>query len=321
MTRLELERRQVLLYLAAIAAGLAVGLAFPAAGRLAEAVLWPVLGALLFATFCQVPFRHLRDASGDRRFLAATLAGQFLLVPLAVAALVALLPADPALRLGVLLVLLVPCTDWFISFAQLGRGDAARAIAVTPLNLVLQLALLPVYLALLADREALAVLGEADLRAAVLIVAGPLALALAFERWAEARPSRAAVRERIAWWPVPLLALVVGLIATAQARAMLDAPAAVLPAIAVFIAFLVLAAVLARMLARALRLDARGGRTLAYGLGTRNSFVVLPLALALPAGWELAAIVIVVQSLVELFGMLVYLALLPRWFPDADRPR
>ena len=34
-------------------------------------------------------------------------------------------------------------------------------------------------------------------------------------------------------------------------------------------------------------------RTLVCTLGTRNSFVVLPIALALPAGWELAAAVVV----------------------------
>lgn len=56
------------------------------------------------------------------------------------------LPDDPALRLGVRLALLVPCTDWFITFTQLGRGNTSRAIAVTPLNLLLQLLLLPVYL-------------------------------------------------------------------------------------------------------------------------------------------------------------------------------
>jgi ACR3 family arsenite efflux pump ArsB len=47
-------------------------------------------------------------------------------------------------------------------------------------------------------------------------------------------------------------------------------------------------------------------------MGTRNSFVVLPLALALPAGWETAVVVIVFQSLVELFGMAFYLWWLPR---------
>jgi ACR3 family arsenite transporter len=54
------------------------------------------------------------------------------------------------------------------------------------------------------------------------------------------------------------------------------------------------------------------GRTLAFSLGTRNSFVVLPFALALPAGWETTVVVIVFQSLVELFGMVFYLWWLPR---------
>ena len=44
-----------------------------------------------------------------------------------------------------LLVLLVPCTDWFITFTRLGGGDTLRAITVTPLNLLVQLLLLPVY--------------------------------------------------------------------------------------------------------------------------------------------------------------------------------
>jgi ACR3 family arsenite transporter len=40
--------------------------------------------------------------------------------------------------------------------------------------------------------------------------------------------------------------------------------------------------------------------------------VMLPLALALPGGWSAAAVVIVMQSLVELFGMSVFL----RWVPE-----
>lgn len=40
--------------------------------------------------------------------------------------------------------------------------------------------------------------------------------------------------------------------------------------------------------------------------------MVLPLAAALPAGWEAAVLAIVVQALVELFGMLAYLLLVPR---------
>ena len=53
-----------------------------------------------------------------------------------------------------------------------------------------------------------------------------------------------------------------------------------------------------------------------FSLGTRNSFVVLPLALALPPEWRLAIVVIVFQSLVELLGVLVYLKAVPRLLPE-----
>lgn len=99
-------------------------------------LLWPTLTLLLYATFVQVPLLHLRKAFRDHRFV----------LPAVAWILVQWLPPDPPLRLGVLLVLLVPCTDWFITFSQLGGGNVPRAIAVTPIYLLLQLLLLPFYL-------------------------------------------------------------------------------------------------------------------------------------------------------------------------------
>ncbi|MEQ1439875.1 arsenic resistance protein [Fontimonas sp. SYSU GA230001] len=323
MTRLDLERGQVWIYLAAIAAGLLTGSALPGSAPALAALLWPALMVLLYATFVQVPLLHLRAAFADHRFVAAALTGNFVLVPLVVAALASLLPPDPALRLGVLLVLLVPCTDWFITFSQLGRGDTPRAIAVTPLNLLLQLLLLPVYLWLMGGAGVTGALTPARAAPALAIVLLPLAAAALSERWIEARPQRAAVRETLAWWPVPLLALVVFLIAGAQVAALGTALAAVPRVVPLFAAYLLLAALLARRLATLFRLPAPQGRTLAFSLGTRNSFVVLPFALTLPPGWEVAAVVIVIQSLVELFGMVAYLIWIPRrLFPDppAGRP-
>ena len=146
MTRLDLERQQVWIYLAAILAGLGLGLVLPGAAAHLEAALWPLLGILIFVTFTQVPLIHLPEAFRDRRFMGAMLAGNFVIVPLIVAGLLLFLPQDPAVRLGVLLVLLVPCTDWYITFTHLAGGDAGRAIAATPVNLIVQMALLPVYL-------------------------------------------------------------------------------------------------------------------------------------------------------------------------------
>ncbi len=325
MNRLTLERRQVGIYLIAIAMGLGVGTAWPAVGPWFETLLWPLLVLLLYTAFVQVPLLHLREAFADHRFIAAILTGNFVIMPIVVWGLVMWLPPDPVLRLGVLLVLLVPCTDWFLTFTQLGHGDVSRAIAVTPINLLLQLLLLPVYLGLMANGAVPAALSLKDVWPALLIVLLPLVLATLSEWWIEARPERSALRERLAWWPVPLLAAVVFLIVGAQVGAVVEALSLLSKVVPVFVAFLVLAALLAKVLALALRLPNDQGRTLAFSLGTRNSFVVLPFALALPAGWEVAAVVIVVQSLIELFGMVGYLwwvpnHLFPSRIPTSEKP-
>jgi arsenite transporter len=314
-----LERHQVWIYLAAILVGLGLGSQAPARAGDLEALVWPVLGLLLFATFTQVPLIHIADAVSDLRFIAAVLIGNFVLVPPLVLGLVQLLPDEPALRLGVMLVLLVPCTDWFITFTHLGRGDTRRAIAVTPVNLLAQILLLPIYLWIFMGRDLVVVLELGWLGTAFAgLILLPLALAFLTQQWAAAAPGRGAVLDRLGRLPVPLLALVVLLIAASQVGTVTGSLPMLAPAGAVFVAYLIAAGLLARLLARLLALGKGAGRALAFSLGTRNSFVVLPIALALPPSYEVAVVVIVFQSLVELLGMVAFLWWVPRQlFPAA----
>lgn len=316
--RAVLERQQVWIYLVAIACGLALGVTAPATELLFGNVLWPVLAALLYVTFVQVPLLHLREAFGDTRFLLAVTIGNFVLVPIVVWLLLPLLPTDPALRLGVLLVLLVPCTDWFITFTQLAGGNTARAIAVTPLNLFLQILLLPFYLWLMmpATDFSAAINAGTMLPATILLIALPLLAAACSEKWIEADTKRSIWRNRFGTLPVPLLALVVCLIAAIQADTVIQTGPLFLTLLPVFVGFLLCAVLIAKVLSSCLQLPDQNGITLAFSLGTRNSFVVLPFAMALPTGWEVTSIVIVFQSLIELLGMLIFLQWLPRLFSN-----
>ncbi|GHE19909.1 bile acid:sodium symporter [Halomonas urumqiensis] len=316
--RVRLEKYQVGVYLAMIMAGLMLGRMLPGMAAWLDGALWPLLATLLYVTFTQVPLVGRWRQAGRRRFLAAALLGNFLIIPLLVWGAVSLLPPDPALRLGVLLVLLVPCTDWFITFTHLGGGDTGTAIGFTPLSLLLQLALLPLYLWLFLDQAALIGLFQRELLVAFGgLILLPLMAAYATERWARASPARQQRVERLGDWPMPLLGLVLFVVAAGQVSAIADAPSWLAWLIPFFILYLGLAALLARSLARLFGLPAAQGRVLAFSFGSRNSFVVLPIALALPAGLEAAVMVVVCQSLVELFGMLAFLRLVPgRWFPD-----
>lgn len=307
-----LERHQVWFYLGGAGAGLLLGALVPGADAAAEPLVWPVIALLLFATFTQIPARTLASAVRDRRFLVTSLIANFIVMPPIVWALVSLTPDDdPALRLGLLLVLLVPCTDWFISFTQLGGGDSARATAAAPVLLVVQLLVLPLYLSWFAGSTVTSIVTLNDLWPALLVIGVPLVVASAIARPLDTTDRGRRSRERLGWWPVPLLAVVIALVATAHAGAAVEALALFPIVLTVAVGYLAVGLVVAVIAAHIARLPMREGRTLVFSLGTRNSFLVLPFALALPSGWEAASIVIVMQSIVELFAMILYIWLVP----------
>lgn len=327
-----LERLQVLVYLGAIAAGLALGSTVPAAGSALGAAVLPALAALLFVTFLLVPLASIPVAFRDARFLVTALVANFVVVPLVVAVLVLLVPDEVAgvdgalVVLGVVLVLVVPCTDWFLTFTQLAGGDTARAVAFAPVSLLLQLAVLPVYVWVIAGGAAGADVGALTdvgrLGATVLVVLVlPLGLAAVVQGVA-ARVARGPVGVQgvAGRLPVPLLAVVLLLVAASEVTAVLDAAPLLPLLVGIFLLYLVAAVALGVAAARLARLPHTAGRTLVMSVATRNSFVVLPIALAVPEGAGVVAVVVVTQTLVELTGVAVLVRALPRVLPAPTTP-
>ncbi|MCC5796284.1 MAG: arsenic resistance protein [Methylophaga sp.] len=310
-----LERYQLVWYLLAIINGIGLGLLLPAvAGGLAQ-LTWPVLVLLLFTTFSQIPLHSLRSAMLDRRFLLLALCGNFVIVPMLVFALLTLVPIEPAVQLGVLLVLLVPCTDWFITFSHLGKGDSRYALALAPINLILQICLLPVYLWLFVpDTFAVAVVQKQMLLAFSVLIVLPLCLAYFTRTVVDRYSSSTSLMDKLAVLPVPLLAIVMFIISASQVSLILDSGGLLLQLLPVFVLFGLLALLLAAILGYLGRLPVLQWRVLAFSFSSRNSFVVLPLALALPAGFEITVVTIVFQSLVELFLMALFVWLVPRLY-------
>ncbi|MFJ8760876.1 arsenic resistance protein [Streptomyces cyaneofuscatus] len=311
-----MEHHQVAVYLVAMALGALLGLAAPSFGPGLEHLINPVLGALLFVTFLQVPAVELLRALRDGRFLSAALVVNFVVVPLVVAALFTFLPADRAVRLGVLLVLLCPCVDYVIVFSGLAGGSARRLLAVTPALLVAQMVLLPVFLyAFLGSGLADIVEAGPFLEAFAFLIVIPLALAWGLQAWAGRRESGRKVSDAATTTMVPLMAATLLVVVASQVPKVggnLTDVAAVVP---FYTAFLVVMAFAGKAVARLFRLDVPGGRAVVFSGATRNSLVVLPLALALPDPYAIAAVVVVTQTLVEVVGMVLYVRAVPRLLP------
>jgi ACR3 family arsenite transporter len=317
MTRLSsawLRRHQVGLYAVAVALALVVGFGQPDASPGLEPFINPVLAVLLYVTFLEIPFVRIRRAFRNREFMLAALGMNFLVVPVVVYGLTRFLPPDPVVLVGAFMVLLTPCIDYVITFTELAGGDAEQITATTPVLMVVQLLLLPVYLWLfVGPRVASYIEAGPFVEAFVVIIAAPLTLAWTTELWADRAGRGRTWQQAMGWLPVPMMGLTLFVVIASQLPRVQDSPGTVAAVVPVYVAFLVVMSLLGRAVAGRLEMDVGERRALVFTSVTRNSLVVLPLALALPSGFALAPAVVVTQTLVELTGMVVLTRVVPAW--------
>lgn len=120
--------------------------------------------------------------------------------------------------------------------------------------------------------------------------------------------------------PVPFTAIVLFVVIAAVVPQLGPAIEPVLVVAPVYFAFAALAPLLGWLASRLARLDAAEGRALAFSAATRNSLVVLPLALAVPGAVPVLPAIIVTQTLIELLAQLAYIRIIPRWEKALEQP-
>ncbi|MGO1543605.1 MAG: arsenic resistance protein [Gulosibacter sp.] len=312
----QLERHQVALYLAALAVGAAVGLAFPIVAHPAEAAINPVLGLLLYATFLGVPFAKMGESFRDWRFLATVLVVNFAAAPVVVFILSRIVAHDQVLLVGVLFVLLTPCIDYVIVFTGLAGGAKDRLLAAAPLLMLLQMLLLPLYLSAFLGADFVATIDLAPFVEAFLLLivlplfaAGLTQLAASYTRWG------AWLQHAVESAMVPLMMLTLAVVVASQIAGVGARFGSLLLAIPVYVLFAAIMIPIGMLAGKVARLDPPGCRAVVFSGVTRNSLVVLPLVIALPAAFDLAPLVVVTQTLVELVIMVVLVRLVPRLVP------
>lgn len=310
--RNRLEHHQVIIYFAAIMVAVVVAFQVPGTGAL-EGAINPALALMLFVTFLQVPLADLGRAFTRVRFLGALMVSNFVAVPLLVALLVQLLPSEPMVRLGVLFVLLTPCIDYVVTFSHIGRADARLLLASTPALLIVQMLLLPVYLGVfLGDVSASLVQFGPFVNAFVWLITVPLASAAVLQAWAVRSKTGARIAAGLGLLPVPATALVLSIVVAAVVPQLGAAIEAALLVVPLYVAFAFIAPLIGWTVARVARLETPACRAVAFSSATRNSLVVLPLALSVPGAIPVLPAIIVMQTIVELVASTVYMRLIPK---------
>ncbi|MCM3672017.1 bile acid:sodium symporter [Mesobacillus maritimus] len=113
----------------------------------AESFIVPLLIGMLYITFLQIPFEEIKKAFKNIKFTYTSGLINFVWTPLFAWLLSLLFLGDnAALSIGFIMLMVTPCTDWYLIFTGIAKGNVALSTAILPLNLILQVILLPIYL-------------------------------------------------------------------------------------------------------------------------------------------------------------------------------
>ncbi|MGF1437403.1 arsenic resistance protein [Bacillus thuringiensis] len=145
-----LEKIQTLIILLAVVGGIILG-QFDIVHMYSESFIVPFLFLMLYGLFLSIPLRDIKNGFRNLKFAGTSLTINFLWTPFLAWGLGAIFLSDhPALWIGFIMLMVTPCTDWYLIFTEIAKGNVALATSILPVNLILQVLLLPIYLFLFA---------------------------------------------------------------------------------------------------------------------------------------------------------------------------
>ncbi|WP_227394862.1 arsenic resistance protein [Jeotgalibacillus aurantiacus] len=288
-----MEKAYLWLLLLAIAGGLGVS-SLSMAGSI-EKIILPLLILLLFFTFLPVPLSEIRNAFQNRSFVIISLTLNFIITPFLAWGIGAVFLSDaPLLWLGFLLLVLTPCTDWYIVFTGIAKGNTAASVSLLPVNLMLQLLLLPVWMLLfgrvVVGPEILDVIPSV-----LLVLLIPFAAAFLVRRFVGSFQE-----SLMEWVQVLILCIVIFAMFASQGEVILGEIDQLLRLIIPLLLFFVSLYWLGKGAAAFAGLEREDRISLHMTTIARNSPLVLAVVLAVFPDQPLLALVLVVGPLIEL---------------------
>jgi len=147
-------------------------------GDISVHLVEPFLMVLLYFVFLSVDEKKFKSAFLNIKFTLTSVIINFIWTPLFAFGLGKLFFfKNVDLQMGLLMLMVTPCTDWYLIFTALAKGNVELGASILPLNLLLQILLLPLYLLIFFGGKA-NITGGTVLLSIVIVLIIPFGLAL-----------------------------------------------------------------------------------------------------------------------------------------------
>ena len=263
----------------------------------------PFLMIMLFGLFLNIPLKDLLKSFQNLKFLSANLVINFIWTPLLAYLLGYLfLENEPSLWIGFVMLLVTPCTDWYLIFTGMAKGNVPLSASVLPLNLLLQILLLPMYLFFFFEKSG-SVHIPAILESILLILFVPFVLAQLAKFLASRRKSDFLSQRVLPFFDntqVVFLALAIMAMFASQGDYIITNPEAIALLLVPLMLFFIFNFLIGRMVSYVLNLDFADSASLNLTTLARNSPISLAIAITAFPNEPLIALALVVGPLIEL---------------------
>ena len=304
---------QPVIIITAALLGLLLGAVTPL-GKVSSSLIEVFLMLLLYILFLSIDLKQIKKSFTNVRFTLSAVVINFVFTPLFGYVLGKIFfPGSLDIRIGLLMLLVTPCTDWYLVFTGLSKGNVELGMSILPLNLILQIVLLPVYLLVLIGSEVTMDVGSLVSSVAMVLVI-PFALAYITKLITKnSEKFKSFLSEQGDNLQLLFLCLAVVVMFASEGKNLLDNP---LLLAQMFVPLLIFFAVLffvAQIVGRLQKFPKKDIVALNMTTLTRNSPLSLAIAVVTFPEQPLVSLALVIGPLIELPVLSVISGILKKW--------
>ena len=254
---------------------------------------------MLYGIFLEVPLKNLKKSFKNIKFSSTSIIINFIWTPLFGYFLGNLfLNGNIDIFIGFFMLILTPCTDWYLVFTKMAKGDMNLSLSILPINLVLQIILLPVYLIIFFSSHN--TLNYTNLAySLIIVIVIPFLLAQITKLILNDRLNKK-VTDFFSNYQIIFLALAVFAIFNSQGKLLFENLNSILSIFIPLIAFFITNIIIDLLLSEQINFTYEEYASLTMTTLARNSPLALAIAINSFPNHELIAIVLVIGPLIEL---------------------
>ena len=254
---------------------------------------------MLYGLFLEVPLDELKDSFKNIKFTSTSLLINFLWTPLFGYFIGSLfLRGNVDILIGFFMLILTPCTDWYLVFTKMAKGDLTLSLSILPINLILQIILLPIYLILFFSTSNS--MDYSQLAYSLLIVIVIPFVSAQITKWILNSNLKERAKELMGNLQIWFLSLAVFCIFASQGELLFENLNSIVTLFIPLIIFFTVNTVMDLLLSQCINFTYPEYASLTMTTLARNSPLALAIAINSFRGHELISIALVIGPLIEL---------------------